>query len=145
MGSRNVKTASPGFVTGQTKWENIYVRKYWCFNVIKPANKNHYQPDSEVDDGIWEEKIQTYYTSGTAGEKILGVPFKYAEIQVLYSKPLKILCMAGAEKVCREQYGNLDGGKCSDIKRAFLAFYKINGVEFVSATDILRRVAVIAD
>ena len=114
-------------------------------NVTKPANKNHYQPDSEVDDGIWEAKIQTYYTSGTAGEKILGVPFKYAEIPVLYSKPLKILCMAGAEKVCREQYGNLDGGKCSDIKRAFLEFYKTNGVEFVGATDILRRVAVVAD
>ena len=114
-------------------------------NVTKPANKNHYQPDSEVDDGIWEAKIQTYYTSGTAGEKILGVPFKYAEIPVLYSKPLKILCMAGAERVCREQYGNLDGGKCSDIKRAFLAFYKTNSIEFVGATDILQRVAVVAD
>ena len=109
--------------------------------VSKPANKNHYQPDSEVEDGIWEAKIQTFYTSGTAGEKILGVPFKYAEIPVLYAKPLKILCMAGAERVCREQYGNLEGVKCSDIKREFIEFYKSKGIEYVGAVDILRSLA----
>jgi len=106
--------------------------------VSKPSKKEHYQPDSEVDDAIIEVKTGTFYTSGTAGEKILGCPFKYSEIPDLYSKPLKILCIGGAERVCREQYGNLDGVKCSPQKKKFLAFFKENQIEYIGATDILK-------
>lgn len=106
--------------------------------VTTPIKKNHYQPDCEVDDAIWEVKTQTFYTSGTAGEKILGCPFKYAEIPELYGKPLKILCIGGAEKICREQYGNLDGVKCSPQKKKFLDFFKENGIEYVGITDIFK-------
>ena len=105
--------------------------------VSKPINKEHYQPDCEVDDAILEAKAQTFYTSGTAGEKILGCPFKYAEIPELYSNPLKIICMGGAERICREQYGNLPGAKCSPQKKKFLDFFKENNIEYIGATDIL--------
>ncbi len=106
--------------------------------VSKPVKKEHHQPDNEVDDAILEAKAQTFYTGGTAGEKILGCPFKYAEIPDLYSKPLKILCMGGAEKVCREQYGNLAGAKCSIQKKKFLDFFRENRIEYIGATDILK-------
>ena len=106
----------------------------------KPVNKEHYEPDFEVDDCIWEVKTGTYFTSGTAGEKILGSPFKYAEVPQLYGKCLKIICIGGAEKVCREQYGNLPGGKCSEQKKKFLDFYLEHGIEFVAATDIINRI-----
>jgi len=106
--------------------------------VSKPVKKEHYQPDTEVDDAIVEAKCQTFHTSGTAGEKILGCPFKYAEIPDLYGKQLKILCMGGAEKVCRESYGNLSGAKCSAQKRKFLDFFRENGIEYIGASDILR-------
>jgi len=106
--------------------------------VSKPANKEHHQPDSEVDDAIIEVKTQTYYTDGTAGEKILGCPFKYAEIPDLYGKPLKILCMGGAEKVCRESYGNLPGEKCTRQKKKFLDFFRENKIEYIGASDILK-------
>ncbi len=105
--------------------------------VSKPKKKEHCQPDSEVDDAILEAKAQTFYTSGTAGEKILGCPFKYAEIPILYGKPLKIVCMGGAEKLCREQYGNLPGEKCSVQKQKFLEFFREMKIEYVGATDIL--------
>lgn len=108
-------------------------------NVSKPVKKNHYQPDHEIDNAIIESKTGTFYTGGTAGEKILGCAFKYSEIPDLYSKPLKILCMGGAEKICREQYGNLDGSKCSIQKRKFLDFYKGIGIEYIGATDILKQ------
>jgi hypothetical protein len=107
-------------------------------SVTKPANKQHYQPDSEVDDAILEAKAQTFYTSGTAGEKILGSPFKYADVPILYGKPLKIICMGGAEKVCREQYGNLPGEKSSSQKKKILECFREIGIEYVGATDILR-------
>lgn len=107
--------------------------------ITKPKKKENYQPDSEVDDAIVEAKAGTYFTDGTAGEKILGCPFKYAEIPDLYSKPLKILCMGGAEKLCREQYGNLPGKKCTRQKAKFLKFFKENRIEYVGATDILSQ------
>lgn len=107
-------------------------------NVTKPVKKQHYQPDSEVDDAILEAKAQTFYTSGTAGEKILGSPFKYAEVPELYGKPLKIICMGGAEKISRLQYGNLSGEKSSAQKNKILECFREIGIEYIGATDILR-------
>ncbi len=107
-------------------------------NVSIPVKKEHYQPDLEVDDAIIEVKTGTFHTSGTAGEKILGCPFKYAEIPNLYEKPLKILCIGGAEKVCRENYGNLPGVKCSIQKKKFLDFFRENRIEYIGASDILK-------
>lgn len=104
----------------------------------KPVNKEHYQPDLEVDDTIWEAKANTFFTNGTAAEKILGCPFKYAEVPELYGKPLKILCMGGAEQLCREKYGNLPGSKCSVQKQKFIEFFKQNKIEYIGATDIIK-------
>jgi hypothetical protein len=109
--------------------------------VTKPVKKENYQPDCEVDDCILEAKAGTFYTGGTAGEKILGCPFKYADIPELYSKPLRIVCMGGAERVCREQYGNLDGEKCTKQKQKFIEFFKENRIEYIGATDILKMFA----
>lgn len=109
--------------------------------VSKPVKKENYQPDSEVDDAILEAKAGTFYTGGTAGEKILGCPFKYAEIPDLYGKPLRIVCMGGAEKVCRESYGNLPGKKCSLQKKKFLDFFRENRIEYIGASDILRSLS----
>jgi len=105
--------------------------------VSKPVKKEHYQPDHEVDDAILEAKAGTFHTSGTAGEKILGTPFKYAEVPYLYSKQLKIVCMGGAEKVCRESYGNLPGAKCSPIKKIFLDFFCENRIQYIGASELL--------
>jgi len=102
----------------------------------KPVKKNRHQPDQEVVDQIVEVKTETYYTTGTAGEKILGCPFKYAEVPFLYGKPLTILCLGGAEKACREEYGNL-GSQTSPQKKKFLEFFKENQIEYIGATDLL--------
>jgi hypothetical protein len=105
--------------------------------VTKPRKLNHYQPDLETEK-IIEVKTQTFYTDGTAGEKILGCPFKYAEVPVLYGKPLTILCIGGAEKACREQYGNLEGNQCSPLKQEFLEFYRSKKIEYIGITDLLK-------
>ena len=107
-------------------------------HVSKPNKKENYLPDIEVDDAIIEVKTGTYYTSGTAGEKILGCPFKYADIPELYKKQLKIVCIGGAENICRTQYGNLDGEKCSPKKKLFLDFFKNNQIIYIGVTDILK-------
>ena len=107
--------------------------------VKKPCKKEHYLPDCEVDDAIWEVKTGTFHTDGTAGEKILGCPFKYADIPCLYNKPLRIMCIGGSEMICREQYGNLSGVKCTTQKQKFLEFFRQNNIEYVGATDILKK------
>ena len=110
--------------------------------ISKPVKKEHYQPDCQTDDEILEVKTGTYHTTGTAGEKILGCPFKYAEVPDLYGKPLKIICIGGAEKQCREQYGNLPGEKCSPQKKRFLDFFRENKIEYVAATELLKSIGV---
>jgi hypothetical protein len=95
----------------------------------------------EPDAFIIEAKAETYFTTGTAGEKILGCPFKYAEIPVLYNKPLKIICIGGAEKECREEYGNLSDLKCTPQKKKFLDFFRENGIEYIGATDIMNKLS----
>ena len=44
-----------------------------------------------------EVKSRTWCTTGTAGEKVLGVPYKYADVPNLYNKPLMIVCVAYQE------------------------------------------------
>ncbi len=102
-----------------------------------PIKKERFKPDLEIDECIIEVKTGTFYTTGTASEKILGCPFKYADIPTLYSKPLRIICIGGAEAMCRENYGNLPGIKCSKQKQLFLDFFKHNGIEYIGASDIL--------
>ena len=110
--------------------------------ISKPKKKSHYQPDLEIEDAIIETKTQTYYTNGTAGEKILGCPFKYAEIPELYNKPLHIVCLGGAEKLSVDQYGNLEGKKCSFIKKKYLDFFRQNGIQFIGASQLLKRLLI---
>ena len=120
---------------GEHLCEEIYTLR--GKTVIKPLKKEHYQPDLEVDDAIIEAKTGTFYTSGTAGEKILGCPFKYAEIPDLYNKPLKIVCIGGAEKACRQNYGNLPGIKCSPRKKKFIDFFRENKIEYVGMSNLI--------
>ncbi|NBO25148.1 MAG: hypothetical protein EBU93_07975, partial [Chlamydiae bacterium] len=111
-------------------------------NIKKPKKIKNYQPDLETDNFIVEVKTQTFFTEGTAGEKIMGAAFKYCEIPKLYGKPLKILIIGGAEKICREQYGCLksqDIQKCSETKQLFLDFYASHNITFEGATEMLLK------
>ena len=126
---------------GEYICEELYLLQ--GYSVSKPVKKENYEPDHETEDFILEAKTQTFYTSGTAGEKIMGTAFKYTDIPELYGKPLKIVCMGGAEKVCRELYGNLPGPKCTPKKMRALEYHRKEGVEFVGATNILRSFIIV--
>ena len=105
-------------------------------NVTKPVKKLHFQPDWETADAIVEVKAGTYFTTGTAHEKILGVPFKYADIPALYGKPLKVLCIGGAEPMARG-YGLFPGEACTPARQRQLDFWREGGIEFIEATQLL--------
>ena len=108
--------------------------------IVPHKSKEGLKPDFETSDAMWEVKTQTYFTTGTAGEKILGVPFKYRNVPILYGKPLKILCLAGAERECKDHYGVLEGVKMDNAGRDLLKFYKDRlNIEYVGASLLLGK------
>ena len=106
--------------------------------------RKKYCPDWETDKYIIEVKGRSWTTSGTAGEKILGVPLKYAEIPKLTGKKLKIVLVGYQEyegKNCFA-FGNISNSKeCNEQARLMLDFYKYTmGFEYVCFTDLLKEI-----
>lgn len=122
---------------GQHLCEEIYI--LLGKKCTKPLKKEGHDPDHEVDDAIVEVKTQTYYTRGTAGEKIMGARSKYKKIPRLYGKPLVIVCLGGAEKLCREKYGVL-GPITSPEEKDEREYYRIKKIELIGATDLLNSI-----
>jgi len=116
--------------------EHIIEELYMLLNIsINKAKKiNKLLPDFETEEFMIEIKTQTFFTSGTASEKIIGSPFKYADVPLLYNKPLKIICIGGAEKALTE----FDIINCSsETKKKFLQIYRENGIEFMSFRNLI--------
>jgi hypothetical protein len=96
-------------------------------NPRKPRKQRNFQPDLETAEYIYEVKTQTYYTSGTAGEKIMGVPHKYAELPELYHKPIQIVCIGGAEVLGYSSYHLYkDIPNIPEAKKRNLEYYERN-------------------
>jgi len=109
---------------------------------VSVRNKK-YNPDLECDEFVYEVKGRSWSTSGTAGEKILGVPLKYGELPRLYKKPLQIILVGYQEYEAKEgfAFGDLldKNNQTKELKES-LAFYKEHNIEYVAFTDILRRI-----
>lgn len=102
-----------------------------------------YNPDLECDDYVYEVKGRSWTTTGTAGEKILGVPLKYGEVPSLYEKPLQIILVGYQEYEAREgfAFGDLlDKKNQTEELQESLAFYKEHDIEYVAFTDILEKI-----
>ena len=103
----------------------------------------NYSPDLECDDFVYEVKGRNWSTTGTAGEKILGVPMKYGELPHLYNKPLKIILVGYQEYEAKEgfAFGDLlDKSTQTKELQDSLAFFKGQHIEYVGFTDILKQI-----
>lgn len=117
--------------------ENI-VKTFFERNNIKiwkPEKKNNYQPDFETNKYIIEVKTRNWTTTGTCGEKVLGVPYKYSDIPKLYNKKLKIVCVAYQEYELEHGNFKIFSKKLSDEKKKILKLWKNMGIEFVQFTS----------
>ena len=101
-------------------------------HVFKAKQIGNIRPDLETNDKIIEVKTQTYYTSGTAGEKVYGTPWKYLDIVKKTSKPVEIVMCGGLEKKIRPNLENV-----SEIKQDILDKYRDNGINYVFGTDLM--------
>lgn len=121
-------------------------------NVIKPKQIAHYRPDLETDEYIIEVKTRNWTTSGTAGEKVLGVPYKYMDVPILYEKPLLII-LVGYQEYEYSSNGSLDifsnniNYEIQDEKKISLEkrkkeynnFIKSMNIHYVKFSDIIKN------
>ena len=105
--------------------------------------EKRYSPDLECDKYVYEVKGRNWTTTGTAGEKILGVPLKYGEVPHLYKKPLQIILVGYQEYEAKKgfAFGDLlDKNNQTEELQESLAFYKERDIEYVAFTDILEKI-----
>jgi len=101
------------------------------------SNGKKLKPDWECNDAMYECKARTYSITGTAGEKILGTPYKYAECPRLYGKPLYIVVMAYQEHEAVNSF-QLFTPK-SHEQKDMLVYYENMGIKYVKYTDLLKE------
>tara|TARA_Y100000992_G_scaffold128613_1_gene84625 strand:+ start:4710 stop:5294 length:585 start_codon:yes stop_codon:yes gene_type:complete len=107
-------------------------------NPRKPEIRNGYSPDWETDNCIYEVKTRNWTTTGTAGEKVFGVMYKYSEIPELYGKPLKIVCVGYQEY--EVTHGNTKiFGNISESKKKFIELAKSLNIEYIKFSDLVSR------
>ncbi len=102
-------------------------------------NKFNFILDLETSKAIYEVKTRNWTTSGTAGEKILGVPFKYADMPTLYGKPLYIVLVGYQEYEAINKFGMFGGPKGSLKKNILMDLYKSWNIEFIKCSDLLSQ------
>ena len=90
----NKETAQWTTTVGQMAVKLLLEEREKMFGFLEKGNC---VPDLETDDCVYEVKSRTYTTQGTAGEKIFGPLWKYAEVPRLYNKPLKIVLVGYQE------------------------------------------------
>jgi len=113
------------------------VKEYYIitdeFLTDKPIKKKNHKLDLETKLNIIEVKSGSYFTTGTAREKIYGVPFKYADVPRLFKKTLLIICIGGGDNC--ELTGKTNIPEREEIKQ----FYKGIGIFYVSFTELLNN------
>tara|TARA_B100000925_G_scaffold290886_1_gene277233 strand:- start:2410 stop:3006 length:597 start_codon:yes stop_codon:yes gene_type:complete len=106
----------------------------------RPDPMNGFTPDWECDDYIYEVKTRNYTSTGSIGEKALGIPLKYCEIPELYKKPLKIVLVGKMEFEGIHKYGIIKNDNysqnISEIKQKLIDVYKGFGIEFIGASQL---------
>lgn len=113
----------------------ILVKEYYIltgeFKTDKPEKQGGHDLDLETIKEMIEVKTGSYFTTGTAGEKIFGVPWKYADVPRLYNKPLLIILLGGDKKeselVCKSNLPEREDMKkyWESINITFTCFRKL--------------------
>lgn len=103
--------------------------------VKRPKKIQNFKPDWETEDAIYEVKSRSWTTTGTAGEKILGCPFKYADIPELYGKKLQIILVAYQEYEAKNNFHLFETE--SKNKNKMIEFWKELNIEFVCLSDLI--------
>lgn len=106
-------------------------------SVTRPTVKNGLKPDFETEEFIFEVKTRNYTTNGTAGEKILGTPFKYCNVPELYGKPLIIVLVGYQELEAEQKFGLFNSNQNNDRKISIIKYYENMGIYYMKCSELL--------
>lgn len=84
-----------------------------------------------TDKAVYKVKCRSWNTSGTAGDKILAVPYKLPQV---LEKPVYIVLMAYQEK---DNFGIFDTSSPEKIE--MIVNWKKRGIEFVKFTELFNN------
>jgi hypothetical protein len=109
-------------------------------NPQKVQRRGGFEPDWETDNFIYEVKTSNWWVSGTAGEKVLGTWIKYQNIQELYGKPLRIVCVANQEYEL--EYGKVKyfGENITEKTKQILLLAKSWGITYIRFSDLVSNI-----
>ena len=95
----------------------------------KKPNYEGLEPDFETDNYFYEIKTRRYNMSGTAGEKIPAVPFKYRNLSII--KPTIIVLIAYQEVEMSILF------KPDERASEFIDFFKSKGFEYQAFSSLI--------
>ena len=107
----------------------------------RPKKINGYKPDWETPNAIYEVKTRNWTTTGTAGEKFLGTPYKYSDIPILYKKPLYIVVIAYQEYEAINKFKLFDDK--SERKNKIINLWKDFDIHYIKFSDLLRKIKIL--
>ena len=127
IGSNNLWTGK----FGEIICKELYILQGYtviCEKKIKQFKLDLYI--EELDKYI-EVKSGTYFTTGTAWEKILGVPLKYCDIE----KPILIICLGDVEKKAKSNIINIKESNRNNI----IKYYSDMDIKYTCITQLLEE------
>jgi hypothetical protein len=95
--------------------------------------KNHLKPDLICEKYVIEVKSGTYFTDGTAHEKIPSAAIKYDEVPLLFNKALHIVCMGRAEIYAKQFFQ----APMKERRQEQMNLYNKHNIFYHFASDIL--------
>jgi hypothetical protein len=113
--------------------ENLIERRF--NEKCEKIKDNHMIVDFTTENSYFEAKTRNFYTPGTAGEKILGSPYKYCNLKDLDKKKLYIILIGYQEYEAIHNF-KLFSPTGNQIK--ILEFYKTLNIEFIRGSDMLK-------
>lgn len=122
---------------GQSLVKELYSIK--GINLVQPVIKDNMKPDWICNDEIIEVKTRTYHTAGTAGEKILGTPIKYAQLLDTYDRNvLNIICVGYQEEEAINKFKLFENkDNISARKARILNCINNEGIHYKKFTELL--------
>jgi len=111
-------------------------QKFHNTETWRPKKLNGFKPDLETESFIIEVKTRNWTTPGTAGEKVLGTPYKYSRVPKLYKKPLLIILLGFQEYECSSGKLNVFEPKC-EIQKEILNLYNRHHIYYIKFSDLI--------
>ena len=108
-------------------------KRYYHYD---PSDKRTILSDGELDDYVLEVKSQTYFTPGTAGDKIPTVARKYVWVPRVSGKKVWVICLGKAEQIART-YRLFADPTAPEEDKAYQALDARFNIDYLAGTDLL--------